>query len=242
MPIFSLKLPFADFRGRVSTDDRRRGLITTSAPTQGHTARAHNPHKPPATPAQLAIRAHIANSAKAWTALPAATAADWRSLAQQITRNNSLGYTYRLTGIGLWNQVQHYRQLDGQAIDPALPLLTDIPPPPSALYWCYPDGGSINARLWSPAAPPASRALIRLTNSSPNQARLRQQHELRICTTDPADSFAQTYSNVYDWFFKWDTGIFLADEWCGLSFVCMSQAYLPRAPWYISLHQLTIEH
>jgi hypothetical protein len=184
------------------------------------------------------VRARTGASAKAWSALPAATAAAWRTLAAQVTRDNSLGYTYRLTGIGLWNQVQFYRQLDGLAIDPAVPAILDIPGPCTGITQFHVGAGMLIVIAYYTGIPDTCKALIRITPSSPNQARMRQHHELRIPTTITSDSIVQANA----WRFIWTifpTTVTLTDlEWCGFEFVFLSPDYLPRAPQFTPLKQL----
>jgi hypothetical protein len=210
----------------------------SDAPTQGHNSRRYCPHQPPATNAQRKIRTLTANSAKAWSALPAQICADWRALATHVSRDNSLGYTYQLTGIGLWNQVQIYRQLDGLAIDATLPDLLDVPGPLTSITQFYRGATNLIVIAYYTGVPDTCKALIRISNSSPNQARMRQHHELRIPTTNTATSIVQATA----WRFIWNllpTAVTLTNlEWVGFEFIFMSPAYLPRAPQFFPLKQL----
>ena len=238
MAIHRLNIPFAQMRGTMHNLEHRQGITLSDAPTQGHNSRRYCAHQPPPTAAQRAIRGITGASAKAWSALPAATAAAWRVLAAQVTRNNSLGYTYRLTGCALWNQVQFYRQLDGQAIDPTLPPLLDVPGPCTGITQFYVGATNLIVIAYYTGIPDTCKALIRITNSSSNQARMRQHHELRIPTTDPTTSIVQANA----WRFIWNilpTAVTLTElEWVGFEMVFMSPDYLPRAPWFIPLKQL----
>jgi hypothetical protein len=238
MPIHSLKIPFAQMRGTIRDGNPRTGLSVTDAPTAAHNSRRYNPHQPPCTPAQRKIRTYTAASAKAWSALPAATAAAWRSLAGQITRDNSLGYTYRLAGIGVWNQVQVYRQLDGLAIDATVPDPLDVPGPVTTITNFYVGAGNLIIIAYYTGLPDTCKALLRITNSSPNQARMRQHHELRIPTTNTTQSIVLANA----WRFIWNllpTAVSLTNlEWVGFELIYMSPAYLPRAPQFFPLRQL----
>jgi len=238
MPIHSLNVPFSQMRGTLHNLEHRQGLTLSDHPTQGHNARRYCAHQPPPTAAQRAIRSITGASAKAWKALPAATAADWRALAAQVTNNNSLGYTYKLTGIALWNRVQFYRQLDGQAIDPTLPSLLDVPGPCTTITQFYIGAENLIVIAYYTGIPDTCKALIRITDSSPNQARMRQHHELRIPTTDPSQSIVQANA----WRYIWNvlpTNVTLTNlEWVGFEMIYMSPAYLPRAPQFYPLKQL----
>lgn len=238
MALHSLKIPFAKMRGTIHNQNHRTGLSLTDAATAGHNSRRYNPHQPPCSAAQRKIRTYTAAAAKAWSALPAATAADWRDLATQITRDNSLGYTYNLTGIGVWNQVQIYRQLDGQAIDATLPDPLDVPGPLTALTQFYVGATNLIVMAYYTGVPDTCKALIRITNSSTNQARMRQHHELRIPTTDTTLSIVQANA----WRFIWNllpTAVTLTNlQWVGFELIYMSPAYLPRAPQFWPIRQL----
>jgi hypothetical protein len=225
-------------RGTLHNPNPRTGLSLTDAATEGHNSRRYNPRQPPPSAAQRRTRSYTGASSKAWAALPAATAAAWRALAAQITRDNSLGYSYQLTGIGVWNQVQAYRQLHGQAIDATVPDPLDVPGPLTALTKFYVGATNLIVMAYYTGVPDTCKALIRISNSSPNQARMRQHHELRIPTTNTTLSIVQANA----WKFSWNllpTAVSLINlEWVGFELIYMSPAYLPRAPQFFPLRQL----
>ena len=230
MPLHKLTLPFAQVRGTMHNREHRQGLTLSDAPTQGHNARRYCAHQPPPTAAQRMIRSITGASAKAWAALPAATAAEWRTLAAKVTANNSLGYTYRLTGIALWNRVQFYRQLDGQAIDPAPPPLLDVPGPLAGVLITIFQGGNLYVLAPYTGIPNTCRAFLRMTDSSPNQARMRQHHELRSPTTDVPIAIVQAVAYNFIWALTPDNITLTTGQYVGLELVFMSPAYLPRPP------------
>jgi len=240
MPLHKLTLPFAQVRGTMHNLEHRQGITLSDAPTQGHNARRYCAHQPPPTAAQRMIRSITGASAKAWAALPAATAAEWRTLAAKVTANNSLGYTYRLTGIALWNRVQFYRQLDGQAIDPTVPLLSDTPPPITLWLDPYRAGPFLTLTVYCPGAVGGARVFFRCTASSTNQARMRQPHELRILSIDISESFQTVTAGMCTFAIHPDNLHVEGNEWFGAQFTIMSASFLPRAPWFIPLREILL--
>jgi hypothetical protein len=238
MAIHRLTLPFAQLRGTMHNAQRRQGLTLSDHATQGLNSRRYCPHQRPATDAQLRVRTAIAAAAKAWAALPSATADAWRALAAQLTRNNSLGYTYRLTGIAVWNQVQLYRQLDGLAISSAVPNAADVPPPVSWVIQLSFSLGILSVIAAAAAIVDPCYALLRITSSSTNQARRRQPGELRIPTANTALSIVKACSNCWIWDLAPNTVSLAENEFVGVEFVPMSPAYLPRPAQFFPLKQL----
>jgi len=66
--------------------------------------------------AQLAVRSRLATNSAAWRALTAAQRAGWESLGLMITRTDSLGQTYDLTGFQAYNSVNNNRVAAGDAV------------------------------------------------------------------------------------------------------------------------------
>lgn len=69
----------------------------------------------PRTTAQLNQRARLTTNAAAWRALTDAQRAGWTSLGLLITRTDSLGQTYDLTGFGAYCSVNNNRLDAGDA-------------------------------------------------------------------------------------------------------------------------------
>jgi hypothetical protein len=76
----------------------------------------------PRTPAQTERRAQLTVLSQRWRTLPESNRAEWRALADELTRSDTLGLTYRLTGLQAYLQVNLWRALLGIA-----PV--DNPPP-----------------------------------------------------------------------------------------------------------------
>lgn len=77
----------------------------------------------PRTPDQLNQRAIMANNAAAWRALTDAQRAGWGSLGLSITRTDSLGSTYNLTGFQAYCSVNNNLITAGDAAVSAAPAI-----------------------------------------------------------------------------------------------------------------------
>lgn len=79
----------------------------------------------PNSVAQGAVRARLSNNAAAWRALTDVQRAGWTSLGLDITRTDSIGQTYNLTGFQAYCLVNNNNLAAGNAIVSAAPLLVD---------------------------------------------------------------------------------------------------------------------
>jgi hypothetical protein len=185
------------------------------------------------------IRAWTGASAKAYAALDAPTALAWRTLAAQMTRTNSVGYTYRLTGIALWNQVQHYRLSCGETILATPPPLAELPGPLGTISEISSVASNLHIEATCPGYLDNCRVIIRCTASSTNQARLAQRHELRSPTgyaiafygIVTSESINPTAANPV---MHLDAG-----EYFGIEFTSLSPGFLPRPAWFIPKQLIT---
>jgi len=88
----------------------------------GQYARAKASPVQPRTPAQTERRAQLTVLSQRWRTLDEALRSEWRALADELTRSDTLGMTYRLTGLQAYLQVNLWRALLGLAPQ-------DNPPP-----------------------------------------------------------------------------------------------------------------
>lgn len=77
----------------------------------------------PRTVAQLNVRARLGGNAAAWRALTDAERAGWTSLGLQMTRTDSLGQVYSLTGFQAYCSVNNNKLAAGDAVVDAAPAL-----------------------------------------------------------------------------------------------------------------------
>lgn len=82
----------------------------------------------PSSVFQQAVRARLATAAQTWRTLTATQREGWATLGDQITRNDSLGQTYTLTGFQCYVQISNNRAAAGDAIVNDAPV--HLPPNP----------------------------------------------------------------------------------------------------------------
>jgi hypothetical protein len=91
----------------------------------------------PRTPAQTERRAQLTVLSQRWRTLEESLRAEWRALADELTRSDSLGLTYRLTGLQAYLQVNLWRALLGIApVDNPPPQLS-APSPVSIVSFSF---------------------------------------------------------------------------------------------------------
>jgi hypothetical protein len=85
----------------------------------------------PRTPAQTARRAQLTVLSQRWRTLDETVRAEWRALADELTRSDTLGLTYRLTGLQAYLQFNLWRALLGLAPQDNPPAQLAAPNPVS---------------------------------------------------------------------------------------------------------------
>ena len=105
----------------------------------------------PSSTFQQAVRARLATAAQTWRTLTATQREGWAALGEQITRNDSLGQTYSLTGFQCYVQIANNRAAAGDAV------VTDAPAhlPPNPIISVTP---TITAASYSVAFTPTPLA------------------------------------------------------------------------------------
>lgn len=123
----------------------------------------------PSSGFQAAVRARMQTNASAWRGLTALQREAWGSLGEQMTRTDSLGQTYALTGFDAYVSINNNKVAAGDAIVADPPLLTDpgalatITPTAtiatfSVAYTATPLGAGVRAFVY--ASPPRSAGRI----------------------------------------------------------------------------------
>jgi len=115
---------YSEIRGSVNG-------VTYSRNRFGLYARAKASPVQPRTPAQNERRAQLTVLSQRWRTLPEDNRAEWRALADELTRSDTLGLTYRLTGLQAYLQVNLWRALLGIAPQDDPPAQLDAPNPVS---------------------------------------------------------------------------------------------------------------
>jgi hypothetical protein len=83
----------------------------------------------PRTPAQSERRAQLTVLSQRWRTLSEGIRAEWRALADELTRSDTLGLTYRLTGLQAYLQFNLWRALLQIPIQDNAPPQLDAPSP-----------------------------------------------------------------------------------------------------------------
>jgi hypothetical protein len=113
---------YSEIRGSVNG-------VTYARNRFGLYARAKASPVQPRTPAQTARRAQLTVLSQRWRTLSEGIRAEWRALADELSRSDSLGLTYRLTGLQAYLQFNLWRALLGIAPQDNPPPQLDAPSP-----------------------------------------------------------------------------------------------------------------
>jgi len=123
MGIFSCAPPFDRVHGKIVGESGENGVVAYSSARGGNIFRAFVIPENPESTLQVAMRSYLTLAAAAYKDISAAQALIWETTANQINRDNILGISYTLTGIGLFCMVNVYRQMNGQAIVDDMPTI-----------------------------------------------------------------------------------------------------------------------
>jgi hypothetical protein len=121
---------YSEIRGSVNG-------VTYARNRFGLYARAKASPVQPRTPAQTERRAQLTVLSQRWRTLQESLRAEWRALANELTRSDSLGLTYRLTGLQAYLQVNLWRALLGIAPVDNPPPQLDAPSPVSIVNFSF---------------------------------------------------------------------------------------------------------
>jgi len=113
---------YSEIRGSVNG-------VTYARNRFGLYARAKASPVQPRTPAQTERRAQLTVLSQRWRTLTESLRAEWRALADELTRSDTLGMTYRLTGLQAYLQFNLWRALLGIAPQDNPPPQLDAPSP-----------------------------------------------------------------------------------------------------------------
>jgi hypothetical protein len=105
----------------------------------------------PRTPAQSERRAQLTVLSQRWRTLDESLRAEWRALADELTRSDALGLTYRLTGLQAYLQVNLWRALLGLAPQDNPPPQLDAPSPISIQGFSFDTDANILDIVFTPS-------------------------------------------------------------------------------------------
>src|SRR5882724_850605 len=99
--------------------------VTSSRNRFGQYLRTRATPVNPNTTAQSAVRARMSNNAAAWRGLTDVQREGWGSLGLSMTRTDSLGQTYNLTGFDAYCSVNNNNLAAGNSVVSAAPAIVD---------------------------------------------------------------------------------------------------------------------
>lgn len=145
----------------------------------------------PSSSFQAAVRARLQTNASAWRNLTALQREAWASLGEQMTRTDSLGQVYQLTGFDAYVSVNNNKVAAGDAVVSDPPLLAD----PGALATITPTAtiATLSVAYTATPLPAGTRAFIYA--SPPRSAGRIFEADFRLITvtaaaaTSPASIF-----------------------------------------------------
>lgn len=123
MGLFRLNPAIDALVGRILGETGGGGLVFFITRNGANVFRTWVTPENPQSPLQVAIRNYLAQSAVAYRELTAAQALIWSTTAAEITRTNSLGLSYELTGISLFCMINILRLMDAQVIVDDMPII-----------------------------------------------------------------------------------------------------------------------
>lgn len=137
---------------------------------------------------QNTLRGYFASISAAWKNVSDANAAAWETLAEAMGGTDSLGRAYGFYVNNAYMSVNLYRLIDGQTITDSAPAY-DPPPAPIELNGVATiDGGAtLNIEI-SHTNAAGVLFFVQVTPPMPSQRRRARTNELRIPTTNLADS------------------------------------------------------
>mgnify|MGYP006288888475 FL=1 len=185
MPIVTLQSPFDTFRGRSKGPSGYGGQVLYPV-GQAHYSRGYVEPTNPESNQQTAIRALLAAAAQGFSALTETQADDWRDAAVGVTRKNAAGQDYDLSGANLYNLINLYHTMDGEALTATPPALTT---PGNVTAVTTVTQATTNLTINCTHSLGATDLVyVRVTRALSGAARNARTNEFRTITTDFADS------------------------------------------------------
>lgn len=230
MPKVTLTQPFSRFHGKTTVPGTGTGLVTFSNARAGNVVRQYVIPANPKSAQQIMSRGVFSAAAAAFKSLTTVEAANWNALAHLISKTNILGTDYTLTGIGLYCQVNAFRQLNGQSISDTVPTLTTMPIPVVGITSITQVTTTITVVANCTGIADGALVFVRLTPSIARQSRLLRRNELRIPSTTETQCFATVSSSAATAAITFNTVTVTAGQYCGVELTAMSSTYLPHAP------------
>lgn len=233
MPIFTVLQPFKDVAGRFIDPVTNLGTVVFKNLKAGNVMRQYRIPANPKSTEQVKQRGYFAAASAAYKGNSTAECAAWIALAAEMERTNSLGTSYKYSGINVHNTVNVFRQMNGQALTKVAPAFADIPIPITSLTSFAITGGTLTVVVNCTGLADGALVFIRITPSIARQSRLARVNELRVPDATLTTCFHAVATNVCTFTITPDLVVPVTGQYCGLQLTAMSAAYLPREPLFI---------
>jgi len=193
MSKYTLQPPFARFSGTIGLPSSVAGQIIYKTTTGGGVSRNRQKMPNMRSSKQNLNRSYVSQVAKAYSALPRATAQDWTDLAEKVQLTNILGDFYVLSGVALFQKINLYRLYAGVSISHTLPSTTQLAAPAGDLV-ITDLAGDVSLSIDDTELAINSIIFARMSAPLPGAARMGTES---MCTTSPDSlDFSSDFSVV----------------------------------------------
>lgn len=182
------------------------------------------PANPDTTPQQT-IRGYLSNAAVAFQSLTAAEKADWKATGLLTDLTDAYGQKYNPSAIQLYQRVNCYRQIDGQAITDTAPNYEVQPAPTSVAAAIV--AGDLQITITHANTPADVMWAIRVTPAQPSAVRLARRNELRYITALMSDSIVSGGASPQAVTLGQDNFTIVATDAIGIQVIALTDDYLP---------------
>jgi len=191
----------------------------------------------PNTTMQQLVRGYLAAGAVAFQSVTKIEKADWESLAENVILADKYGQKFTPSAIQLYQRVNMYRQLDGQAITDTAPAY-DIQPAATSVAGTI-AAGDLQIDITHSNTPADVIFAVRVTDTLPSAVRNARENELRYIDASPADCIAPGGVSPQSVTMDMDNFTVAIGDYIGVEIVSLSDAYLPGGTLFDSSMQLT---
>lgn len=188
----------------------------------------------PQTSLQSIIRAYLSQIAVAWQSVTEAEAEGWATLAESMTRTDSLGGSYVFFPNNAYLAVNFYRLLAGQSITDTAP--TYNAPSTPVITGAGSDGNNLIIEVTHAAD--AGFYFARATGPLPSVQRKARVNELRILTTSLAASVVASSVSPQSISLPMQRLYVEENDYVGAWVLPLSSDYVPGTPFFLRSTQV----
>lgn len=180
----------------------------------------------PDTSQQQVIRNYLSLAATAWKSVTDAEESAWAALAAQIIRTNPLGADYTPYPNNVYEMVNFYRQLNGQAITDTAPSYAS-PAAAGSISNLEFAGGQLDIEVTHGLTPASGFFVVRVTPNLGSARRQARGNELRYADGTLSDNIVAIAASAQviqldNLNFSLNVG-----DWIGIQVLTVTNDYLP---------------